>query len=494
MQKPKLALIPSGYKNGEVYSILPNDGSGDFSFTRNSGGTRVNKQGLIEQMQTYGDQLLNNSDFTSTSDWTVNNTGSAASVIENGYLHINTSSDYTEATQSIGLTAGDTYRVDYEILESTAGTISIIGNGGASTIIPSTVGKHTIEYDAQAVFAIKRTTGSTNIKIAYIKLYKVQYNTPRLDWSDSNCPSLLLENQSTNLYTYSEDFSQSVWNKSNCNVTLTSEVAPNGNANSVYNLTGTSANLYTSGSANIEHTISFYVKSNGQGKDKFRLRLGNNVSVEYTATNEWVRYEFTSTPTSSIFGITTTSAPNNEFDLLIWGGQSEQQSFASSYIPTFSGTSTRLADTCTGSTDATIFNDSEGVLYMEIQALSDDATYRLISISDGSTNKITLGYSNQNNALIAQIISGGSNEVNLEPINVSDITDFNKIAFSYKTNDCKVYVNGSLVATDTNATMPTGLNQLNFDYAYALDFYGRCKDLKYYDSSLTDQELTELTT
>jgi hypothetical protein len=38
------------------------------------------------------------------------------------------------------------------------------------------------------------------------------------------------------------------------------------------------------------------------------------------------------------------------------------------------------------------------------------------------------------------------------------------------------------------------LNQLNFDYAYALDFYGRCKDLRYYDTALTDAELTELTT
>jgi len=494
MSNPKLALIPSGYKNSKVYSILPNDGSGDFTFARNSGGTRVNKQGLIEQMQTYGSQLLNNSDFTSTSDWTVNNTGSASSVIENGYLHINTSSDYTEATQSIGLTAGDIYRVDYEILENSAGTISIIRNGGASTIIPSTVGKHTIEYDAQTVFAIKRTTGSTNIKIAYIKVYKVQYNTPRLDWSDSNCPSLLLESQSTNLYTYSEDFSQSVWNKSNCNVTLTSEVAPNGNANSVYNLTGTSANLYTSGSANIEHTISFYIKSNGQGKDKFKLRLGNNVSVEYTATNKWVRYEFTSTPTTSVFGITTTSAPNNEFDLLIWGSQLEQQSFASSYIPTFAGASTRLADTCTDAGDATIFNDAEGVLYAELKALSDNGTTRRFSVSDGTNNnRVLIGLSSSNRFQF--VVSDGGSVVVNQLITVSDITEFNKVAISYKENDCKIYINGSLVGTDTVATMPSGLDTLNFNQGNGTEeFYGKCKDLRYYDTALTDAELTELTT
>ena len=48
--KPKLALIPSGYKAGKVYSVLPSDGSGDFdNFSRsNQTATRVNKDGLIE--------------------------------------------------------------------------------------------------------------------------------------------------------------------------------------------------------------------------------------------------------------------------------------------------------------------------------------------------------------------------------------------------------------------------------------------------------------
>ena len=30
MSNPILALIPSGYKNGKVYSVLPVDGDGDF--------------------------------------------------------------------------------------------------------------------------------------------------------------------------------------------------------------------------------------------------------------------------------------------------------------------------------------------------------------------------------------------------------------------------------------------------------------------------------
>ena len=48
MKKPSLALIPSGYKASKVYSILPNNGDGDFAFSRGSGATRVNKDGFIE--------------------------------------------------------------------------------------------------------------------------------------------------------------------------------------------------------------------------------------------------------------------------------------------------------------------------------------------------------------------------------------------------------------------------------------------------------------
>ena len=46
--KPSLALIPSAYKASKVYSVLPNDGTGDFDFSRASNATRINKDGLIE--------------------------------------------------------------------------------------------------------------------------------------------------------------------------------------------------------------------------------------------------------------------------------------------------------------------------------------------------------------------------------------------------------------------------------------------------------------
>ena len=45
-----LALIPSAYKLDKVASVLPMDGTGDFTFSRSTTATRVNSSGVIEEM------------------------------------------------------------------------------------------------------------------------------------------------------------------------------------------------------------------------------------------------------------------------------------------------------------------------------------------------------------------------------------------------------------------------------------------------------------
>jgi hypothetical protein len=49
MAKPKLALIPAA-QGTKFYSVLPSDGVGDFTFARGSVATRINAQGLIENV------------------------------------------------------------------------------------------------------------------------------------------------------------------------------------------------------------------------------------------------------------------------------------------------------------------------------------------------------------------------------------------------------------------------------------------------------------
>ena len=60
-----VAMIPSGYKEGKLYSVLPNSGDGDFDFSRSTTATRVNSQGLIEKART--NFLLQSNTFSNAS-------------------------------------------------------------------------------------------------------------------------------------------------------------------------------------------------------------------------------------------------------------------------------------------------------------------------------------------------------------------------------------------------------------------------------------------
>jgi hypothetical protein len=71
----------------------------------------------------------------------------------------------------------------------------------------------------------------------------------------------------------------------------------------------------------------------------------------------------------------------------------------------------------------------------------------------------------------------------------------NKIAIKYKQNDFSLWVNGIELETDTNGITPIGLSKLNINGATSPSaFKGNVKDVKIYNTALTDQELQALTT
>jgi len=77
---------------------------------------------------------------------------------------------------------------------------------------------------------------------------------------------------------------------------------------------------------------------------------------------------------------------------------------------------------------------------------------------------------------------------------LTDITQYNKIAFKYKANDFALYFNGTQVKTDTSGAVPTGMNQLDFhNGAGTNDFYGKVKSIATYNRALTDTELYTIT-
>jgi hypothetical protein len=61
---PSLLQIPSAVSDSKLHSVLPNNGKGDFTFDRSTGATRINRDGLIEEVGYFSSELVQNGDFS----------------------------------------------------------------------------------------------------------------------------------------------------------------------------------------------------------------------------------------------------------------------------------------------------------------------------------------------------------------------------------------------------------------------------------------------
>ena len=177
-----------------------------------------------------------------------------------------------------------------------------------------------------------------------------------------------------------------------------------------------------------------------------------------------------------------------------YGLQLESGSYPTSIIPTSGSTVTRNQETYTKTGISNLINSEEGVLFLEMAALTNDLSFRTIALSDGTTNDaVKLYYTSTSNSVTMQVRRGGSLEV-LSTFAVSNITDFNKIAVKWKVNDFALWVDGVERATDTSGSTPIGLNTLALDQATGYNWFGKVKQLQVFKTALTDSELATLTT
>jgi hypothetical protein len=324
-------------------------------------------------------------------------------------------------------------------------------------------------------------------------------NYPLIDGVVSGCPSLLLEPERINVALYSEDFSNGVYTQINGSVATNTAISPDGTQNAdTWTATSGSAQLQgvVTVASGVQYTMSIYLKRK-TGTGQVSLRGVSNTSTPITITDEWQRYSvtLTSTDTSGRYGVLLL---NSGDEVYVWGAQLEAGSYATSYIPTSGTIETRSAETCNGAGDVNTFNDSEGVLYVETKGFVDappSSIYIQLSKSGdvGFNNSLVLQH--RNNGFL-RIYSNGTLTNNIIFNENIDFTENHKIAVLYKLDGYKLFIDGvakSLYLTPTQAVF-SGLNDLSFDNRGALGWNGNIKELKIYNTELTDQELIALTT
>ena len=379
----------------------------------------------------------------------------------------------------------------------------------------------------------RATTAFTRVNSSGL-IESVGANVPRIDFLGGT-GHVLLEPQSTNTATYSNDFTQGDIFNGSGNPSLTGSVlssnqgiAPDGTNTAqklIDNNDGSSGSVAinffsTNLTSDQSSTISIFAKKDGAkvlrinmtGFDSgnqafFDLENGTKSGTLFSTIedygNGWFRCSVSITTTTDTQGAIlfnvcsdsnqTSITRDGTKSLLLWGMQSEESSFPTSYIPTSGTTVTRNKDEANGSGDTSLINSTEGVLYAEIAALENSGNKRFITLSDGSgQNIVTIGYIPTVDRIRVFIKSGNTTQVN-DVSTEATVTNFNKIAVKYKENDFSLYVNGTETVSDTSGSTPIGLNELEFEQASGNLFEGKVKCIAVFKEALTDAQLISLT-
>ena len=542
-----LWMTPSGYEDGKLFSELPTDGSGDFTFSRGSNlaATRVGPTGLIEKGR---ENLFLQSNQFSTSPWVSSSVtltsgqsgydGSTdawlltknGSGFRNVYQYIN---ELGVATFTVYAKAGSTNWMRLTHGGKTAffdlsgsGAIGVTSNGIDQTITSvgngwfkctltanRTVAGQVPIYPYTAEGDASGSTDSIYIQDAQLEagLVATDYietgastaqagileDMPRLDYSGS-CPALLLEPQRSNLIGYSEYFEG--WSNIT-NITPTSNYtnSPEGVINATrLQFTANGFTYYASAQVTgVQYTLSCYAKRNDSGTQNvgFFINGSGTIDSAWSLTNDWQRFTYTYTASNtSQRGIAGLSGA----DVSVYGFQIEQASYPTSYIPTYGSSVTRSSDishissmqsnNIVGSTDSyTIF----------FNISNDDGG----NTADGGNSQWLKG---QDSPSYSNIWTLRKQDVtdqkyhslyyNKDSTYVFSNETINKGCFVFTTNEIKVFLDGSLNTTYSVTNSPLNLDGFRIDYGSSDRTSIEFSQLAIFPTALTDSECIALTT
>jgi hypothetical protein len=579
--KSSLVLIPSGTKTGKVYSQKPVSGDGDFTFTRSSAATRVNADGFIEKET---QNLLKQSNNFDTSPWgsgdglTGGQTGYDGSSdawlfnyvtnpaivsCSNTNGGVQTYSVYAKGNTNNGLRLyafGSSNCFGY--FDLNAGSVEVTQNLIDATIEDKGDGWYRCaitfnQTNTQLYMYLSNNqnsnAGSGSIYIQDAQLEQglvardyiettttaveggITDNVPRLDYTDSSCPALLLEPQRTNLVPISEGVPEDIQQST---LTKNYGISPEGVQNSLkVQKQGVNANdrilpidnynaVLVSGTS---YSVSAFVKNIdvdgittiacrlGSGGTLFRLGYewnGSSLtkSALYgagTRTNEilkdygngWWRigFSFEADNTEGNIEIDIDRANGSDTTSIeTWGWQLESAtgdaSYATSYIPTYGSSVTRNEDFCEKASVSDLIGQTEGTMFVEAKVTFNTRNGRILllnSIFNQFIELVALA-----TRKVQAFVWNGSIQANIQSTTLYSSGDTLKIAFAYKENDFVLYINGVQQGVDTSGALPSTMSKIIFNNYTAVGYSeaNQYKQALLFKTRLSNEELAALTT
>jgi hypothetical protein len=335
------------------------------------------------------------------------------------------------------------------------------------------------------------------------------------------------------LFTYSEQFDNAVWTKSQSSITANTVIAPDGTLTGDKLIADSTSNFhvafrtfaFTSGTAYSFSTFAKageyqYITLTAGNTGTFPVRVTFDLVAGVVSStvagvgsiqpvgNGWFRCVVVGTAaatasTGCIIAVSSTGSyvtyTGNGYDgIYIWGAQLEAGAFPTSYIQTVASQVTRAADAAsmTGANFSSWFNNAEGTVYFAYQGSSGTAGRRSFSISDGTNNNKIYGLASNGGGSASNyidIIVSGTSQGLLGATGAYTAT-LQTGAAAYAINNINFSKNGGAATTDTSALIPV-VNQLRIgaDADASLPLNGTIRKIAYYPLAATSAQLQGLT-
>ena len=530
LEAASLIMIPNSYSDGLLASVKPNDGAGDFTFSRGSNlsATRVNADGNIEKG--YENLLLQSNSFSDAA-WG----GSSFNVIPNqeGYdgltdawlLETTTTGTSVRIQQSVSMSSIHTYSVyakkgtsNWLVLRNNSNATAVwfdlengvIGQENSASINPSieSIGdgwyRLSVLFDSSTSVRFYMTDGDDSydatlganvyIQDAMLNQGLVAYayletttatvqgglleNTPRLDWSNG-VPAVLLEEERTNISPRSENF-ESFNTIGSPVITPNATISPEGvqNAYAISSTGGTgrvrSTNIpYENGA---KYCISVYAKANGSYTFNLRHQEVNNFNVRFDLSDQ----SFTSLGLGNWF---------TDAEIIPFGNDGWYRCVV--YI-------TMDATPNTGTGEIVLYGgDSVYVYGFQTERGSTPSSY-IPTYGTSQTRGSETISDNFNIPTTATIYNSFYSDV-AETVFVLDqvfnvVVGLNKVAIAFSPTAVKISVGGSIVANATGTYDTSSLTNIQLGSDNGSDYSNApISGFYVFPEFLTDEELNSLT-
>jgi hypothetical protein len=344
-------------------------------------------------------------------------------------------------------------------------------------------GQRPLDSDSQITFT--RASDATRVNASGL-IETVASGVPRIDYTGGGCGKLLLEPQRTNLVTFSEQFDNAVWTKSNATITANQVVSPDGYtnaefivpANGVDGVITQGAFSFTSGTS---YTLSVYGKKEdfnflllafpsaafptNNRVGLFDLNAGTVASATQSGTgavitnvgNGWYRCSISIAANATNSGNIViaarssnnlTSLGNGTDGIYIWGAQLEAGAYPTSYIPTLAFSVTRVADQAFLSNSTVLPTAYPFTLFADFDVTTATEGQAITFSNSALSNEY---FSIDHNAGFYRALSRPSSTISSVTSTVPATVGFHKICGVFTSTTIKLFVDGVLVASGANA-------------------------------------------